>query len=344
MVFLCYGTRPEMIKLAPVVRALQQVGLPFRTVFTGQHPDLYRDVRDLLPEPDFRYDFPEKNLSLSGAFARMLGWLDELLAAQTPRLVVAQGDTSTVLASAMAAFNRRIPFGHVEAGLRTRNLDHPFPEEAIRQQVGRLATLHWAPTSLAAENLRQEGVGGRIEVTGNPIVDMCQSFGFQPVYGNEVLITLHRRENHGAALERLAGQLETLAAAHPALAFIFPMHPNPAVQTLRNRFNKVKVTAPLPYPELLALLSRVRFVISDSGGIQEECGTFGKKILVCRHSTERPEGVEAGFARLVGDDILPHFDWANDDPAWSGDNPYGDGRASERIAASIGALLNQQAA
>lgn len=338
MTFLTYGTRPEIIKLAPVITALQKAGIPFRTVFTGQHPDLYRDVRALVPEPDFQPGFPDKSLSLSASFARSLMWLDELLAAEMPRLVIAQGDTSTVLAAAMAAFYRRIPFGHVEAGLRTWDLDHPFPEEAIRQQVSRLATLHWAPTEQAAENLRREGIT-TAEVTGNTIVDICQSFGFQPAYGNEVLITLHRRENHGAVLEHLADQLEILAGRHPELEFIFPMHPNPAVQVLRKRLEKVKVVAPLPYPELLQLLSRARLVISDSGGIQEECGAFGKKILVCRTFTERPEGVTAGFARLAGDDILSHFDWANEAPVWSGKNPYGDGHASERIAASIDRFL-----
>lgn len=336
MVFICYGTRPEIIKLAPVIDRLRAKALPFRTVFTGQHPDLYRDVSALVPPPDFQPAFGEPAASLGDTLARTLRWLDDLFARERPRLVVAQGDTVAVLAAATAAFFRQIPFGHVEAGLRTFDLSQPFPEEAIRQQVSRVTTLHWAPTRRAADNLRQEGVRGNIEVTGNTIVDICQSFGFQAVYGNEVLVTLHRRENHGDTIERLADQLERLAERHPSLEFVFPMHPNPAVQRLRERFKKVKIVAPLPYPELLALLSRAKFVISDSGGIQEECGVFGKKILVCRSFTERPEGIEAGFARLAGDDLLSHFDWANEAPVWSGTNPYGDGKASSRIVDSIG--------
>lgn len=339
MVVICYGTRPEIIKLAPVISALRAKGVPFQTVFTGQHPDLYRDVSALIPAPDFQPSFDGSAASLSDALARTLRWLDEVFAQAQPRLVVAQGDTTAVLAAAMAAFYRQIPFGHVEAGLRTYDLTQPFPEEAIRQQVSRITTLHWAPTQRAADNLRAEGIRAAIEITGNTIVDICQSFGFQTVYGNEVLVTLHRRENHGDTLDRLAAQLEQLAECHPELDFVFPMHPNPAVQRLKTHFRKVKVCAPLPYPELLALLSRARLVVSDSGGIQEECGAFGKKILVCRGFTERPEGVEAGFARLAGDDLLGHFDWANDAPEWSGNNPYGDGKASLRIADSIARFL-----
>ncbi len=340
MVIVCFGTRPEIIKLAPVISALQAQGVPFCTVFTGQHPDLYRDVSALIPPPDFHAVFDAPAVSLSDSLARTLRWLDELFTREKPRLVVAQGDTSTVLATAMAAFYRQIPFGHVEAGLRTYDLSQPFPEEAIRQQVSRLATLHWAPTQRAADNLEREGILNRVEITGNTIVDICQSFDLQAEYGNQVLVTLHRRENHGEAFERLAAQLQQLAGAHPELDFVFPMHPNPAVQRLKDRLGKLRVVDPLPYPELLKVLSQARFVISDSGGIQEECGVFGKKILVCRQFTERPEGVEAGFARLVGDDLLRHFNWANDTPQWSGANPYGDGQASSRIVGSIRRFLD----
>ncbi len=339
MVFLCYGTRPEIIKMAPVARALDELEVPYRTVFTGQHPDLYRDVADLMPPPHFSLASAEREAGMTAVFAHILLGLEHIFISEKPGLVVAQGDTNTVLAAAMAAHNRSIPFGHIEAGLRTHDLRNPWPEEGIRQQVSRLAALHWAPTLQAVKNLSAEGITGGVELTGNTIVDSCRAFDFPHSYGSEVLVTLHRRENFGASLDTLASQLESLALQHPDLQFVFPMHPNPQVQRLRESLRAVRVIAPLPYPELLRLLSRARFVISDSGGIQEECAVFQKKILVCRSATERPEGVEAGFARLVGHDIAGHFDWANDDPHWEGENPYGDGQAGRRIAAAIKAAL-----
>ncbi len=339
MVFLCYGTRPEIIKMAPVARALGELAVPYRTVFTGQHPDLYRDVADLMPAPHFILASADREATMSAVFAYILLGLEQIFLSEKPRLVVAQGDTNTVLAAAMAAHHRCIAFGHIEAGLRTHDLRNPWPEEGVRQQVSRLATLHWAPTAQAVDNLRAEGITKGVTLTGNTIVDSCNAFNFPIFYGNEVLVTLHRRENFGAPLENLAAQIERLAAQHPDLQFIFPMHPNPQVQRLRESLRAVRVVAPMPYPELLQLLGRARFVISDSGGIQEECAVFQKKILVCRSVTERPEGVQAGFAKLVGHDVAAHFDWANDAPEWRGENPYGDGQAGRRIAAAIDAML-----
>jgi len=339
MVFLCYGTRPEIIKMAPVARALDELAVPYRTIFTGQHPDLYRDVADLMPAPHFKLEYAGREATMSAVFAHILLGLEQVFLSEKPRLVVAQGDTNTVLAAAMAAYNQGIAFGHIEAGLRTHDLRNPWPEEGIRQQVSRLTTFHWAPTTQAVDNLQMEGITQGVTLTGNTIVDSCQAFKFPISYGNEVLVTLHRRENFGAPLENLTAQIERLAAQHPDLQFIFPMHPNPQVQRLRESLRAVRVVAPMPYPELLRLLSRARFVISDSGGIQEECAVFHKKILVCRSVTERPEGVQSGFAKLVGHDVAAHFDWANDAPEWQGENPYGDGLAGRRIAAAIEAML-----
>lgn len=335
MVFLCYGTRPEIIKMAPVAAALSELAVSYRTVFTGQHPDLYRDVAGLMPPPDFHLEPPPPGLPLAALFSHLLLRLERIFLTEKPRLVVAQGDTNTVLAAAMAAHFQGIRFGHIEAGLRTHDLQNPWPEEGIRQQVSRLAAFHWAPTEQAVQNLRAEGITQGVALTGNTIVDSCRAFHYPISYGNEVLVTLHRRENFGAPLENLIAQIEALAAQYPDLQFVFPMHPNPQVQRLRESLRAVQAVAPMPYPELLQLLSRARFVISDSGGIQEECAVFQKKILVCRKVTERPEGVEAGFARLVGHDVMAHFDWANQDPVWRGENPYGDGQAGRRIATAI---------
>lgn len=335
MVFLCYGTRPEIIKMAPVAAALSELTVPHRTVFTGQHPDLYRDVADLMPPPDFHLEPPPQGLPLAALFSHLLLGLERIFLAEKPRLVVAQGDTNTVLAAAMAAHFQGIPFGHIEAGLRTHDLQNPWPEEGIRQQVSRLAAFHWAPTEQAMQNLRAEGITQGVTLTGNTIVDACRAFHYPISYGTEVLVTLHRRENFGTPLQNLLAQIEALAVQHPDLQFIFPMHPNPQVQRLRESLRAVQVVAPMPYSELLRLLSRARFVVSDSGGIQEECAVFQKKILVCRKITERPEGVEAGFARLVGHDVAAHFDWANQSPVWQGQNPYGDGQAGRRIAEAI---------
>jgi len=339
MVFLCYGTRPEIIKMAPVAKALDDLKVPYRTIFTGQHPDLYRDVAELMPTPHFRLEPPARGASLTAVFAHILLGLDRIFLSERPQLVVAQGDTNTVLAAAMAAHGQGLAFGHIEAGLRTHDLQNPWPEEGIRQQVSRLAAWHWAPTRQAVDNLAAEGIQQGVMLTGNTIVDSCRAFNFPVSYGHEVLVTLHRRENFGASLELLLSQIEALAVGNPNLQFLFPMHPNPQVQRLRAMLQVVRVVAPMPYRDLLQVLSRARFVISDSGGIQEECAVFQKKILVCRTVTERPEGIQAGFARLVGQDVAAHFDWANHHPVWQGENPYGDGHAGQRIAAAIQAAL-----
>ncbi len=340
MVFVCYGTRPEVIKIASVVKALQQEHIPFRLVFTGQHQNLYEDVKHLLPPPDYDLQVMRPNQTVNYVLSAIIRELDELLRKEKPQLIMVQGDTTTVLASALAAFNNRIAVGHIEAGLRTYNLESPFPEEANRQLVSRIARFNWAPTEWSAENLRREGLQN-IEVTGNTVVDTCRSFDFPISYGNKVLITLHRRENFGEKMRTIFQQIEDLAQAHPELTFVFPMHPNPEVQRHKSIFKAVQVLRPLGYDDMMKMLSEVRFVISDSGGLQEECAAFGKKILVCRDTSERPEGMDAGFAKLVGTDVQSWFDWANDDPVWKGDNPYGDGAAGRRIAQSVSCFLKE---
>jgi UDP-N-acetylglucosamine 2-epimerase (non-hydrolysing) len=256
------------------------------------------------------------------------------LRSENPDLLIVQGDTSTVAISALIAFYEKVPVGHVEAGLRTYDLTSPFPEEGNRQMVSRIASYNWAPTELAAKQLKKENVDN-ITVTGNTVIDACKNFNYPISYENKVLITLHRRENFGSPMEKIFSEIDLLAKEYSHLEFIFPMHPNPNVQKLRPILKNVNIIDPLGYSEMMQLLSKVKFVISDSGGVQEECAAFGKKVLVCRNTTERPEGLDAGFAKLVHTNIVEHFNWANKSPKWSGANPYGDGKASQKIIETI---------
>ena len=333
-ILISYGTRPEIIKLSPVIRELRKVGIPFKTVFTGQHKELYDDVKDLVPKPDFHLAIMKENQTLTDILSSISLRFGEILRSENPDLLIIQGDTSTVAVSALIAFYEKVPVGHVEAGLRTYDLASPFPEEGNRQMVSRIASYNWAPTELAAKQLKKENVDN-ITVTGNTVIDACKNFNYPISYENKVLITLHRRENFGDPMEKIFSEIDLLAKEYSHLEFIFPMHPNPNIQKLKPLLQHVKVTDPLGYAEMMLLLSRVKFVISDSGGIQEECAAFGKKVLVCRNTTERPEGLDAGFAKLVHTNIIEHFNWANKSPKWSGENPYGNGNASKIIIDSL---------
>ena len=333
-ILFAYGTRPEIIKLSPVIREMKNRNIPFKTVFTGQHHELYENVKDLVPPPDYRLNIMKNNQSLTDIVSHTSSGFSRILTSETPDLLIVQGDTSTVTICALIAFYQKIPVGHVEAGLRTYDLSSPYPEEGNRQIVSRIAKYNWAPTKLAEKQLKQEKVQNII-LTGNTIVDACTNFKYSISYNNQILITLHRRENFGEKMEKIFKEIETLAIEHPELEFIFPMHPNPNVKSLKPILKHVNVIDPLGYAEIMQLLSRVKLVISDSGGIQEECATYRKKILICRNTTERPEGLDAGFAKLVGIEVISHFAWANNSPMWSGENPYGQGDASIKIVDSI---------
>ena len=313
---------------------MRKVGIPFKTVFTGQHKELYDDVKDLVPEPDFQLAIMKENQTLTDILSNISLRFGEILRSENPDLLIVQGDTSTVAISALIAFYEKVPVGHVEAGLRTYDLASPFPEEGNRQMVSRIASYNWAPTELAAKQLKKENVGN-ITVTGNTVIDACKNFNYPISYENKVLITLHRRENFGNPMEKIFSEIDLLAKEYSHLEFIFPMHPNPNVQKLRPILKNVNIIDPLGYSEMMQLLSKVKFVISDSGGVQEECAAFGKKILVCRNTTERPEGLDAGFAKLVHTNVIEHFNWANKSPKWSGENPYGNGNASKIIIDSL---------
>ncbi|HYZ32686.1 MAG TPA: UDP-N-acetylglucosamine 2-epimerase (non-hydrolyzing), partial [Crenalkalicoccus sp.] len=306
------GTRPEAIKMAPVVRALRRRrGLAVRLLLSGQHRELLDQALaafGLAGDADLGVMRPDQ--SLSGLLARLLDGFDPLLAHDPPALVLAQGDTTTAMAAAIASFHRRIPFGHVEAGLRTGDLQNPFPEEFNRVVAGRVARLNFAPTEAARLALLREGVPPRlIHVTGNTVIDALLDMAARtrpaPAEpGPMVLMTLHRRENFGAPAEGVFAAVARLCAAFPALRVLYPVHPNPNLRDLaRARLGhlpQVTLSPPLAYPELVAALLRCTLVLTDSGGLQEEAPALGKPVLVLRRATERPEAVTLGVARLIG--------------------------------------------
>jgi UDP-N-acetylglucosamine 2-epimerase (non-hydrolysing) len=345
------GTRPEAIKMAPVIRRLQRE--PEARVLvcaTAQHRQMLDQVFGLFGiTPDIDLDLMRPDQTPSALAARVLASLDEVLAREEPDWLLVQGDTTTAMASAIAAFHRRVRIGHVEAGLRTGDFEHPFPEEMNRRVVDLVSEAHFVPTRRAARALAGEEVpAAKVFLTGNTVVDALQEIaGREGDVAEEdlVLITAHRRESFGEPLERVVSAIGRLAGRFPATRFVHVTHPNPNVQrvVVRNAsLPNVTLVAPLDYLELVRLMRRARLILTDSGGIQEEAPTFGKPVLVLREKTERPEGVEAGLARLVGTDEERIVGEAGELLAngaarqrMAGVNPYGDGRAAERIAAIL---------
>ena len=353
-VLVLYGTRPEAIKMAPVVRELRRRGGRFTTLVatTAQHRQMLDPMQRLFAlEPDVDLDLMQPDQGLNELAARSFAELDRVYTALAPELVLVQGDTTTAMAGALAAFHRRLPVGHVEAGLRTGDLQRPFPEEANRRVVDLVSTLCFAPTALARENLLAEGVSeGRILVTGNTVVDaLCWIAAQLPPEppADEVLITVHRRESFGSPLGEIFGAIRELAAGFPATRWVYPVHRNPNVwnpaHEVLGGIPNVELHEPFDYLEMVRRLRRARLVLTDSGGLQEEAPTFARPVLVLRETTERPEGVEAGVARLVGCDrrrIVTETSRLLTDPdAYAamagGANPYGDGRAAERIVNAL---------
>lgn len=356
------GTRPEAIKLFPVIRALRtQVGLETLVCVTGQHRALLDQVLDLAGiRPDIDLDLMTPGQSLDALTGRLLSGVGTVLDAEQPDRVIVQGDTASAKCAAMAAYYRRIPVAHVEAGLRSGNLHHPWPEEGNRRIIGTLADLHFAPTERAAAALRAESIdSSRVHVTGNSGIDallhvrdlLRQKRVSAPVVADLaarfsgrriVAVTCHRRENRGQ-LAAIAAALQALAERED-LAIVLPLHPNPeigaAFRPALHGLPNVALTDPLDYPDFVALLDACDVALTDSGGVQEEAPALGKPVLVMRETTERPEGISAGTARLVGTDpvrIASEVTRLLDDPAVyeamaRAHSPYGDGRAAERIA------------
>lgn len=348
------GTRPEAIKMAPVIRLLKRTPWCEHTVVaTAQHRELLDQVLSQFSiGVDVDLGIMTSGQSLALLTARLCESLDLVLAARRPHMIVAQGDTTTVMIAALAAFYRRIPFAHVEAGLRTGNLANPFPEELNRTITGRIAALNFAPTDTARAALLHEGVSPeRVFVTGNTIVDaFLETAATKPPLplpidaGQQlVLLTVHRRENFGAPLARIFRSVLALVQRHSSVEIVYPIHPNPEVRAIATQMlagkSRIHMIEPLDYPSLVAVLHRASFVLTDSGGLQEEAPIVGKPVLVLREETERHEGVAAGTAKLVGTDeavILTEASRLVEDTtsyaamARRG-SLYGDGRAAERI-------------
>jgi UDP-N-acetylglucosamine 2-epimerase (non-hydrolysing) len=358
LVTIVLGTRPEAIKLAPVIRAFQEAkDLRTRVVLTGQHREMVSQVMELFglrADHDLALMAPQQTLT-HVTCAALQGLRDDFQN-HRPDLVLVQGDTTTAFSSALAAFYAQIPVGHVEAGLRTDNLFDPFPEEANRRLISQLALLHFAPTERSAANLRASGVVGEILTTGNTVIDalllMAESTPSLEVPGLDwnrqrvLLATVHRRENWGERLEQIGRGFLALLDLFPDTALLLPLHRNPTVreplQALLGDHPRAFLTEPLDYNHLVAAMRGCTLLLTDSGGLQEEAPALGKPVLVLRRTTERPEAIEAGTARLVGTDsatIVAEASRLLTDPqAYAAmaqaHNPFGDGQASGRILAA----------
>ena len=354
-ILLVSGTRPEIIKLAPVYHAMRAATwTTVRWLHTGQHNEMARQILSCFDiVPDITLERVGTTLSEFSAGCRQQ--LDAVMTSEQWSAVVVQGDTESAFLGALSAFYNRIPVGHVEAGLRTYNLERPFPEEGIRQMIGRLSRFHFAPTERAHAALVNEGISAKeIWITGNTAVDAqrwsCDHKGVRRrVKGRgQLLVTVHRRESWGAQVDEICHAIVDLTTSHPDLEVLFPVHLNPAVREpvhaiLGSRAN-VRLTSPLDYLAMQQALVDSWLVLTDSGGLQEEAPTFGVPLLVLREETERPEAVEAGCATLVGTArhrIVGEVErlW-NDANAYrrmqSTGNPFGDGTASERIVSTLG--------
>lgn len=363
-----FGTRPEAIKMAPLVRLLgADPRFDSHVCVTAQHRQMLDQVLQLFEiVPRYDLNVMKPGQSLTTLTSSIITGLEPVLTELKPDVVLVHGDTTTCLASSLAAFYQNLPVAHVEAGLRTGNLASPWPEEANRKLTGSLATLHFAPTASAKENLLREGVNSSsITVTGNTVidallyarhrltstssllVDLQKSFSQLRKHADLVLITGHRRENFGEGFERICQAILTLAADLPGVDFLYPVHLNPNVQgpvlALLGGLPNVHLVEPLEYLPFVYLMDRARIILTDSGGIQEEAPSLGKPVLVMRDTTERPEAVAAGSVLLVGTDTQQIVDGVqtllHDKDAYAhmatAINPYGDGRASKRIADAL---------
>jgi UDP-N-acetylglucosamine 2-epimerase (non-hydrolysing) len=364
-ILVVVGTRPEAIKMAPVVTALRrEPWAEVRILATAQHREMLDQVFAAFGlTPDVDLDIMRPDQSLPELTARLLLALDRVLADEAPDVVLAQGDTTTVMAVAMAAFYRRIPLGHVEAGLRTGDLRNPFPEEMNRVLAGRLARWHFAPTAESRDNLLAEGLDpASIHLTGNTVIDALLQVARMdtplPVEVPEgrrlVLVTAHRRENFGAPFLEVCHAIRDLADAHPDIHVLYPVHPNPNVsgpaQRILGGHPSITLCPPLDYLGFVAAMKRAYLILTDSGGVQEEAPALGKPVLVMRRETERPEAVAEGVVKLVGPDRTAILEEAGrllrDPRAYAamakGASPYGDGFAASRIADILRANLAPQ--
>lgn len=362
-IMVVFGTRPEAIKMFPVVHALRQMpSLDVRVCVTAQHREMLDQVLHIARiSPDIDLDVMQANQTLDALLARLVVGLGDTFDSEKPNRILVHGDTLTTMAATLAAYFRKIPVGHVEAGLRSGNIYHPWPEEVNRKVTGTVADLHFAPTETAAAALRAENVPvEHIHITGNTVIDALLAIkaridevpslaaGLDPLVGRFagkriIAVTSHRRENFGDGMKAIAEAIAAIAA-RPEIAVVFPVHPNPhvrsAMEPILGPLQNVALIDPLDYPHFVRLLAISDLVLTDSGGVQEEAPAFGKPVLVMRETTERPEGIAAGTAKLVGTDkariVSEIFRLLDDKVAYSAmaraHNPFGDGTAAKQIA------------
>ncbi|MBB6051530.1 non-hydrolyzing UDP-N-acetylglucosamine 2-epimerase [Armatimonas rosea] len=355
-----FGTRPDAVKMAPLVKELLRYPEQIRTVAisTGQHREMLDQVLSVFAlQPDYDLGLMKPGQSLSELTSRALMALEPVLEKEKPKLVIAQGDTTTTFAASLAAFYAQADFGHVEAGLRTDNKFDPFPEEMNRRLTTRLTNFHYAPTELSKENLLREGIAEEtIRVTGNTVVDALRTVSqlnyqfddptlaeFVARPGRLILVTAHRRENWGERMASACRAIRRIVETYPDVRVVFPMHRNPLVREvvlpLLKDHDRILLTEPLDYFPFVHVMKASHFLLTDSGGAQEEAPGLGKPVLILRLTTERPEGVHSGNAKLVGTDETVVFEAANtllgDEAAYAAmaraASPYGDGDAARRI-------------
>lgn len=361
-----YGTRPEAIKVAPVIKALERdERFESVAVSTGQHKEMLEQVNTMFGiEPKLDLHLMKPGQGLNEIVSRALMGLDEIIDAEQPDVIISQGDTSTAMAAALAGFHRGVKIVHLEAGLRTGDIHSPFPEEANRKLIGQVAELHLAPTAGSMENLRRENVRSKdIAVTGNTVIDaLLEAASWDTEFEDPalqeaaesgkrlVVVTTHRRENL-EAMKEIGGAVKDLAESYSDINFVLPLHLNPRVREAVlpevESLPNVVITNPLPYDQFTKLLDHATIILTDSGGVQEEAPALGKPVLVMRQNTERPEAVVAGTVKLVGTNrsliVAEAKLLLDDDAAYhsmaNAVNPYGDGKAAERTVAAIAELL-----
>lgn len=354
-VMVCFGTRPEAIKMCPLVKELMSRPEQFETVVcvTGQHREMLDQVLQIFEVvPKYNLSIMEKEQTLFTITRKILDRIESVLEEEKPDIVLVHGDTSTTFVTALAAFYKQIPVGHVEAGLRTNNIYSPYPEEFNRQAVGIVAKYHFAPTETAKGNLLREGKNSDgIFVTGNTAIDALKTT-VRPEYSNEILewakdsklivLTAHRRENLGQGMKQIFRAVSRVVEERKDIKVIYPVHMNPQIGELAKQMfksDRIKLIPPMDVIDFHNILSRAHLVLTDSGGIQEEAPALGKPVIVMRDTTERPEGVEAGTLKLVGTEEENIYNWfiklLDDKQAYkemaTAKNPYGDGTASKQI-------------
>ena len=362
-ILIIFGTRPEAIKMAPLVLRLRQ-SLEVKVCVTGQHRQMLDQVLGLFQiVPDYDLNLMKPNQNLANLTAEVLNGVTQILQKRKFDWVLVQGDTTSTMAGAMAAFYQKVRVGHVEAGLRTYNLNSPFPEELNRQVTSKMAQLHFAPTAESKQNLLKEGFSeNNISITGNTVIDALHwvlehstpldlALPIDLQQSRMILVTGHRRENFGEGFQQICEALQTIALQQPDVQIVYPVHLNPNVLEPVNRIlsnlQNIHLLEPLEYPQFVHLMNQSALILTDSGGVQEEAPSLGKPVLVMRDTTERPEAVQAGTVKLVGANQRTIVDETirllNDSEAYRkmafAHNPYGDGTASEKIMET---LVNHQ--